>query len=71
MSDPLSQLRCAAPGVVAFYLKRAVSFIDEAFQETGYAKNHPELVMSFMAECTAYYEVERLHLAAQDAEEEY
>ena len=33
------------------YLRKAISAIDEAFDERGYAKKHPELIAAFMQTC--------------------
>lgn len=44
-----------APSTVLRYMDEAVKWIDKAFGE-GYAKNHPELIGSFIQACAVDFQ---------------
>lgn len=56
-----------APMTVVGYLRTAIAEIDRAFNTTGYAREHPELVGAFLQACSVDMGAAVIAVALQEA----
>lgn len=59
-----------APMTTDVYLRKAIRSIDEAFNTTGYARTHPELVAAYLHACAIDYQTSCLTGALQEIGDE-